>query len=135
MYSMYHSDGFDTGTRPGSDVPSRTKRSDVINFQLKMVDLGFSPGKVDGKYGDNTAAQLKAFLLSVDDKPVNDGRQFTGRNGYHLEKAFAALGDSGEPGEHSHPQYAKDGHSHKGYAILTHTHPVPSHDTLGATQP
>jgi hypothetical protein len=132
MYSMYHGDGFDTGTRPGSDVPSRTKRSDVIHFQLKLADLGHSPGTIDGKYGDATAAALKAFLGS---SAVNNGRQYTGRNGYTVDKAFAALGDSGEPGEHSHPQYAKDGHSHKGYAILTHTHPVPSHDTLGATQP
>jgi hypothetical protein len=95
MYSMYHGDGFDTGTRPGSDVPSRTKRSDVIHFQLKLADLGHSPGTIDGKYGDATASALKAFLGS---SAVNDGRQYTGRNGYTVDKAFAALQAGGGDG-------------------------------------
>jgi hypothetical protein len=101
MYSMYHGDGFDTGTRPGSDVRSVTKRSDVIHFQLKLRDLGFDPGTIDGKYGNTTAARLKAFLLSVGDKPVNDGKQYTGRNAYHLDKAFGALGEPGDGYDHT----------------------------------
>jgi hypothetical protein len=87
MYSMYHGDGFTDGDRPG-------KKSDVINFQLKLRDLGHSL-TTDGKYGDQTAAALKAFLGSG---AVNDGRTFTGRNGYEVDRAFAALQAGGGDG-------------------------------------
>ena len=124
MYPMYHGDGFTDGDRPG-------KKSDVINFQLKLRDLGH-PLTTDGKYGDQTAAALVEFLESG---AVNDGRTFTGRNGYEVDKAFAALQGGGEPVEHTHPQYALDGHTHPGLARVTHTHPIPSSNTLGADQP
>lgn len=86
LYSMVHGDGFATGARPG-------KKSDVINFQLKLRDLGHDPGKTDGLYGDTTAAALVSFLGAG--PAVNEGRTFTGRNGYALDKAFAALQSSG----------------------------------------
>ena len=105
MYSMYHGDGFTDGDRPG-------KKSDVINFQLKLADLGHSL-TTDGKYGDQTAAALAAFLGKG---AVNSGRTFTGRNGYELDKAFAAL-QGGDGGEHGHPDLdakiaAQAGHDH-----------------------
>ena len=125
LYSMYEGDGMGDKT---------AKASDVINFQLKLVDLGYNL-TADAKYGPVTSAAVKAFCLAVEVKPVNEGRQLTGRHGYELDKAFAALQSGGEPVEHTHPQYALDGHTHPGLARVTHTHPIPSSNTLGADQP
>jgi len=125
LYSMYEGDGMGDKT---------ARASDVINFQLKLVDLGYSL-TADAKYGPVTSAAVKAFCLAVGAKPVDDGARLTGRHGYELDKAFAALQSGGEPVEHTHPQYALDGHTHPGLARVTHTHPIPSSNTLGADQP
>ena len=125
MYPMYEGDGYKTGDRPG-------KKSDVINFQLKLRDLGETLD-VDGAYGPATTAAIKRLLPTIGDKPIQDGAMYTGRNGYSVDKAWNALNVT-EPGEHTHPQYAKDGHTHAGYAITTHTHGFTG-TTEGATQP
>ena len=106
LYSMYEGDGMGDKT---------AKASDVINFQLKLVDLGYNL-TADAKYGPITSAAVNAFCLAVGVKPANDGRQLTGRHGYELDKAFAAL-QGGDGGEHGHPDLdakiaAQAGHDH-----------------------
>ena len=94
MYPMYEGDGYKTGDRPG-------KKSDVINFQLKLRDLGETLD-VDGAYGPATTAAIKRLLPTIGDKPIQDGAMYTGRNGYSVDKAFAALqGGDGDGYDHT----------------------------------
>jgi hypothetical protein len=100
LYSMYEGDGI--GEKSG-------KGSDVINLQLKLEALGYNLSP-DAKYGPVTSAAVKAFCLAVGTNVVNNGRQFTGRMGFHLDEVFppsSGGGDDLKP--HTHNLTGKTG--------------------------
>lgn len=43
----------------------RNKGFDVFFLQVKLEDLGYSPGTIDGKFGPNTEAAVKKFQMAV----------------------------------------------------------------------
>jgi peptidoglycan hydrolase-like protein with peptidoglycan-binding domain len=47
------------------DIKFGSTGSAVIKLQERLRDLGFNPGAVDGVFGENTKAAVKAFQLSV----------------------------------------------------------------------
>ena len=91
LYSMYEGDGMGD---------KKAKASDVIYVQLKLRDLGYSLD-CDTKYGPETSRAVQAFSQDVGTHVVNNGKQLTGRIGYHLDKEWNAL-QNGTPGLHAH---------------------------------
>ena len=50
---------------PSVDLKFGSTGSAVIKLQQRLRDLGFNPGAVDGVFGENTKAAVKAFQRSV----------------------------------------------------------------------
>ena len=50
---------------PFVDIKLGSTGSAVIKLQQRLGDLGFNPGAVDGVFGENTKAAIKAFQRSV----------------------------------------------------------------------
>ena len=50
---------------PFVDIKFGSTGSAVIKLQQRLRDLGFNPGAVDGVFGENTKAAVKAFQRSV----------------------------------------------------------------------
>jgi hypothetical protein len=50
---------------PFVDIKFGSTGSAVIKLQERLRDMGFNPGAVDGVFGENTKAAVKAFQLSV----------------------------------------------------------------------